>query len=246
VIRDEPVYVTSQDCLGKLVTSSYRVEQDGYVRIYLASESDAPATCDNLSVTLQPGSGVLVDELRLHPVGASMTTHTYIPQVGVHSQTDDNGKTSYYEYDDRQRLKLVRDQHRNLVKQYQYRMKDRDAPIWINTGNTRCEVGPDGPTGKISEEQKDVNPGHRVNGAAPTQWVTEVYYPADCPTCWGEGQKFVDGTCLQGRRVNDSSTPDRQGNYSCVYHYEFADGTISGSYTETNQFPCPSTSSGEN
>jgi hypothetical protein len=37
VIRDEPVYVNSQDCLGKLATSAYRVEQDGYVRVYLAS-----------------------------------------------------------------------------------------------------------------------------------------------------------------------------------------------------------------
>ena len=48
VIRDEPVYVNSQDCLGRLATSSYRVEQDGYVRVYLASESDAPAYFDNL------------------------------------------------------------------------------------------------------------------------------------------------------------------------------------------------------
>lgn len=191
------------------------------------------------TVTLQPGSGVLLDELRLHPVGASMTTHTYIPQVGVHSQTDDNGKTSYYEYDDQQRVKLVRDQNRNIVKQYQYRMKDRDAPIWINTGNTRCEIGENGPTGKITEEQQDIHPGHRVNGAAPTRWVTEVYYPSDCPTCSREGQKFVNGTCLQGIRVNDSSTSDRQGNYVCIYHYEFADGTSSGSYTSRNRLPCP-------
>ena len=54
VIRDQPVYVNSQDCLGKLNTS-YQVEQDGYVRVYLASESDAPTYFDNLTVSHQQG-----------------------------------------------------------------------------------------------------------------------------------------------------------------------------------------------
>src|SRR4028118_873877 len=38
VIHDEPVYVNSQDCLGRLATSAYQVEQAGYRRVYLAKE----------------------------------------------------------------------------------------------------------------------------------------------------------------------------------------------------------------
>ncbi|RZL16293.1 MAG: hypothetical protein EOO89_11755, partial [Pedobacter sp.] len=44
------------------------------------------------------GSGA-IDELRLHPKNAMMTTYTYDPLVGMTSQTDVANRTTYYEYD---------------------------------------------------------------------------------------------------------------------------------------------------
>ena len=61
-----------------------------------------------------------IDEVRLAPANAQMTTYTYEPQVGVRSVTDANNQTLFYEYDALQRLKLIRDSRLNPVKTYTY------------------------------------------------------------------------------------------------------------------------------
>jgi YD repeat-containing protein len=69
------------------------------------------------------GSGILVDEVRLHPASAMMTSYTYQPMFGVTSMTDPNNKITYYEYDSFGRLKTVRDGDMNILKQYDYNYK---------------------------------------------------------------------------------------------------------------------------
>lgn len=61
-----------------------------------------------------------IDELRLYPLNAQMTTYTYTPQVGVTSQCDANNQIMYYEYDGLGRLKLTKDQNGKILKQYEY------------------------------------------------------------------------------------------------------------------------------
>jgi YD repeat-containing protein len=51
---------------------------------------------------------------------AQVTTYTYQPLVGRTSATDAAGVTTFYEYDDFQRLKRVKDQEGNIVKQNIY------------------------------------------------------------------------------------------------------------------------------
>ena len=65
------------------------------------------------------GSGH-IDELRLYPATAQMTTYTYSPLVGVTSQTDVGNRVTYYEYDGLARLKRIRDQDYNILKTYEY------------------------------------------------------------------------------------------------------------------------------
>lgn len=49
-----------------------------------------------------------------------VTTYTYAPMIGITSVTDPAGKTSYYQYDDLNRLKVILDQNGKILKQYDY------------------------------------------------------------------------------------------------------------------------------
>jgi YD repeat-containing protein len=68
------------------------------------------------------GGGGLVDEARLYPANAQMTTYTYEPLIGMTSQCDVNNRITYYEYDGFGRLKTIRDENKNVLKtiDYQY------------------------------------------------------------------------------------------------------------------------------
>lgn len=52
-----------------------------------------------------------------------ISTYTYIPSVGVTSETNPNNITIYYEYDNMGRLKLIRDHEGNIVKTFKYQYK---------------------------------------------------------------------------------------------------------------------------
>ncbi len=64
-----------------------------------------------------------IDELRLYPATAQMTTYTYDPLIGMTSKTDTNSIITYYEYDEFGRVKAVKDHHLDLREVYQYQYK---------------------------------------------------------------------------------------------------------------------------
>ena len=70
------------------------------------------------------GSGI-IDELRLYPKTAQMTTYTYSPLIGVLTECDINNRVLYYEYDLHNRLKLIRDQDRNILKSFDYKLLEQ-------------------------------------------------------------------------------------------------------------------------
>ncbi|HEY8935714.1 MAG TPA: DUF5977 domain-containing protein, partial [Cyclobacteriaceae bacterium] len=54
------------------------------------------------------------------PANVRVTTYTYEPLVGMTSQTDPNGVSSYFEHDDFGRLSLVKNLDGDVVKQFNY------------------------------------------------------------------------------------------------------------------------------
>ncbi|NSL86442.1 hypothetical protein ECE50_006355 [Chitinophaga sp. Mgbs1] len=126
------------------------------------------------------GSG-LIDELRLYPRDAQMTTYTYDPYLGITSKCDISNQLLTYEYDGFARLKIVRDAQGKIVRlmDYRYKVLDSSDPVWKATGNSRCQLSTAGfNTGRSEQEQKDINP------ASPTystvRWV-DTGVSAACP-----------------------------------------------------------------
>jgi YD repeat-containing protein len=52
--------------------------------------------------------------------GAMVKTYTYSSLIGITSETDANGRTTYYEYDGMRRLSLIRDKDNNIIKKICY------------------------------------------------------------------------------------------------------------------------------
>ncbi len=82
-------------------------------------------TISGVTTATVAGSGVL-DELRLYPASALMTTYTHTPQVGVTSKCDANAIVEYYEYDGLGRLQTVKNIEGKILQQKAYKYK---APV---------------------------------------------------------------------------------------------------------------------
>ena len=73
------------------------------------------------TITVSPGSADLaLDELRLFPRGAKMSSFTYHPSGQVLTMNGPNNLIMYYEYDELNRLIRVRDHEGNLLQAHEY------------------------------------------------------------------------------------------------------------------------------
>lgn len=64
-----------------------------------------------------------VSNLRSSLPQAFITTYTYDPVFGITSQTDENGRSTYYVYDAAGRLQLIKDKDGNVLKTFEYKYK---------------------------------------------------------------------------------------------------------------------------
>jgi YD repeat-containing protein len=108
--------ILSDKATGQYVLQ-YWISNDG---IYWTENiSDLQIANESTSIVIG-SSGSFLDEVRLIPKGSVIRTMTYSPLVGLTSNTDANGNSTYYEYDSTGRLVIVRDNSRNILKQIKY------------------------------------------------------------------------------------------------------------------------------
>ncbi len=67
-----------------------------------------------------------IDELRVYPIDAMMTTYTFDPLIGITSSTDPGNSTTYYLYDSFGQLRAVKDGKGNILKAYRYHYADQE------------------------------------------------------------------------------------------------------------------------
>ena len=104
-------------------TLSYWKRPSGIFTWQLITQ-DVDVNSGNIATTLVVGSpDEILDELRLFPKGAQMTTYTYEPGLGMLTQMDINGVVSKYVYDSFNRLLFIRNEKGAIEKQFQYHYK---------------------------------------------------------------------------------------------------------------------------
>lgn len=157
------------------------------------------------TITVSGAGGI--DELRLFPKGALMTSYTFEPVIGMTSQCDAGNNIIYFEYDGLQRLLRVRDAEGNILKQYdyQYQTYGTNTPVWQATGNTRCKPCPGNNnyiTNIKQQEEADVNP---ISNSG-TRW-TDIGTSTDCVI---QPDWQNTSTAMRCRTVNGINNGERE------------------------------------
>lgn len=84
-------------------------------------KATTPLTVSTSTSSFAIGStAYYIDEVRVLPENARISTCTWLPGVGKTSETDHNGQSIYYEYDGLGRLTRIRNNERQLVREYEY------------------------------------------------------------------------------------------------------------------------------
>lgn len=104
-------------------TRSYTVEYWYYDTVtskwvFIAKDYPGP------SMVLTEGSAI--DDVRIRPKDAQMTTYTYTPGIGMTSSTDTNNIVTYYNYDSFGRLQAIKDYRGSMLKTFEYHYKSQN------------------------------------------------------------------------------------------------------------------------
>lgn len=184
----------------------------------------------SIGITISAASG-FIDELKLFPAYAQMTTYSYLPLTGMTTVSESNGITTTYEYDYSQRLKRTYNHNRDIQSEIGYHYIDR-TPNWQDTGILRCVTDASGNnTGEQQKEQKDVNSLSVTYNT--TRWVS-LGITGQCPLpCTGKDKKMINGICETGVKVTDECVEKPSGGCTCFYHYRWSDGSTSQQYSES-------------
>ena len=97
------------------------------------------ATGNSIKITNSSTSPMFIDEVRLHPTDAVMTSYTYKPMFGIGTKNDATNYINYYEYNAFGQLYIIRDMRKNILWKKERFRNDQDSPtngVGVGGGGT--------------------------------------------------------------------------------------------------------------
>jgi hypothetical protein len=190
------------------------------------------------------GNGI-IDELRLYPKEATMTTQHYVRYKGIASTVDAKDVIGYLDYDDLNRIKLVKDKNKNILRKYEYAdsaFNINVLPKWV-LKSVECNSN-------AIMDSTFIDQNIFSDSYLTTIKATTTTYNCSCPAASGNPQyKIVYGLCEKGNLDVSSSVwrkinlPDgtQAFKWVCEYRYCFSDGSMSANVINTtyNDQSCP-------
>lgn len=190
-------------------------------------------------------SGIgLIDELRLYPEKAQMTSYAYNQFWVVRSVCDINNRITHYEYDLLGRLSLVRDAEGNILKKYCYNYSGQPQdcglgsdPHW-QLSEQYCEKDGEIYTGHLVQVERDINPKSSSYNTTREKLVRDSPSCTSSENCTGIDKKMINGVCESGKKVYVASERISSTSWICYYYFVWSDDSESEKFEEYHTSPC--------
>ncbi|QEC69294.1 hypothetical protein FRZ67_19010 [Panacibacter ginsenosidivorans] len=158
-------------------------------------EQKVTATLSTITLATVSGTGA-IDEVRIYPSDAQMTTYTYDAFGNMLSACDMNSRITYYEYDEMQRLHVVRDQDRNVIKKICYNYAGQPSAC---EGKTYTNVLKSG-----SFQKQTCSPSYYIGSYFTYNVAANTYYSEISQA--DADQKAIDDVAANGQNFANGQT----------------------------------------
>lgn len=207
-----PCNVSMTTTPGKEYFIDYRVLKDGtwkYVKRDFTNNSE----------TIDEGR-YPIDDVRVYPKDALITTYNYYPLIGLRSKTNERGVSESYKYNDFGELLSVMDNDMNVVKKYDYFYQGQSAepePTYHNkeiretfTRNT-CDAS----LGEIGKSIDFVVPANKYSSSISQEDANQKAYV----DLLNNGQQYANGNAECGSDIILSVYNPKEKGYYLTFQW---------------------------
>lgn len=190
------------------------------------------------SITIS--GSVTIDELRLFPAKAQMSTYTFNPFFGVTATSAPSGLIEYYEYDNMGRLTVVRDNDKKIKKvaEYYQTVALSDTAVWrVANAASRMEPCPSNAaytTKWLQIQQVDMNPNSTTYRTL--RWINHKLLAYD-NSSWQNTATAIRCKVVGGQNTGEQEREQKDMN-PCSPTYNQTRWTVTGTNTTACPLPC--------